>query len=76
MAHFWLMHESAKHPQSGTVHRAWTCIAKEYGMKKLVAIAIAVAVIVASLLILPTVESRSVQVFGRVGLAEGEGGGD
>lgn len=44
-------------------------------MKKLIALAVAVAVIITSLFVLPTVESGPTQVLSRVGFADGDGGG-
>jgi hypothetical protein len=62
-------------PLADTVHLAWTH-GKEVVVKKLIALAITVAVIAASLFVLPTVESGPSNLFSRVGHAEGEGGGD
>lgn len=44
-------------------------------MKKLIALALTIAVVVASLFVLPTVESGPTQVLSRVGFADGDGGG-
>ena len=43
-------------------------------MKKLVAIAITVAILGASLFVFPAAESTSTQVFSRAGFADGDGG--
>ncbi len=48
---------------------------KERAMKKLVVLAAALALVVASLFVFPTVESPSSQVFSRVAQAMGNGGG-
>ncbi len=43
-------------------------------MRKLVALTVAIGLVVASLFVLPTVESTSSQVFSAIGHANGDGG--